>query len=410
MRFRSRRSGHAVLAGAQNDMLATVSSLRIASVSLRTMWLCLLWMALSASAQSVLESLEREVASLARKVQPAIVSVEGGALVAPGSASSSLWMRPSNEAARRVYEALRMLNLPNPVTRKGSGFIVDSNGWVLTGADVVRGAEQCTVRLADGRRLTGKVVSIDEATNVAMVKVEAQGLPALPLGDSDKLEPGSIVLCVGTQGGYDRSVALCTVAGKERIGVIGQQQFLSNLLQVSGSIGAGSSGAAIVNTKGEAVGIVIATLTPGFTVRIPEPAASPRSGAVPSLAPPVETPLLGTSGGGLAVPINDVRTVLAEMQTGRVRRAFLGIVPADRDGAEGAEVVRVIPDSPAARAGIRLGDVIFTLGGQPVRRAADVSARLRRLKPGDKLEIGILRGAQRLRLTITLGERVNTSL
>ncbi|MGC8784409.1 MAG: S1C family serine protease [Armatimonadota bacterium] len=371
---------------------------------------CLLLLVVSASAQSVLESLEREITALARKVQPAIVSVEGGALVAPESAPSSLWTRPSNEAARRVYEALRMLNLPNPVTRKGSGFIVDSNGWILTGADVVRGAEQCTVRLADGRRLTGKVVSIDEATNVAMVKVDARELPALPLGDSDKLEPGSLVLCVGTQGGYDRSVALCTVAGKERIGVIGQQQFLSNLLQISGSIGAGSSGAAIVNARGEAVGIVIATLTPGFTLRIPEPAASPRSGAVPSVSPPIETPLLGASGGGLAVPINDVRTVLAEMQTGKVRRAFLGIVPADRDGAEGAEVVRVVPNSPAARAGIRLGDVIYMLSGQPVRRAADVSARLRRMKPGDRIELGILRGAQRLRITVTLGERANTPL
>lgn len=375
--------------------------------TLASAW-CLLVLALSVNAQNVLESLEREITAIARKVQPAIVSVEGGALVAPGSASPSLWARPSNEAARRVYEALRMLNLPNPITRKGSGFIVDSNGWILTGADVVRGAEQCTVRLADGRRLTGKVVSIDEATNVAMVKVGARDLPALPLGDSDKLEPGSLVLCVGTQGGYDRSVALCTVAGKERIGVIGQQQFLSNLLQISGSIGAGSSGAAIVNARGEAVGIVIATLTPGFTLRIPEPAASPRSGAIPSVSPPIETPLLGASGGGLAVPINDVRTVLAEMQTGKVRRAFLGIVPADRDGAEGAEVVRVVPNSPAARAGIRLGDVITMLSGQPVRRAADVSARLRRLKPGDRIELGILRGAQRMRITITLGERTNT--
>ncbi len=371
---------------------------------------CLLMLAVSASAQSVLESLEREVIALARKVQPAIVSVEGGALVAPESVPPSLWTRPSNEAARRVYEALRVLNLPNPVTRKGSGFIIDSNGWILTGADVVRGAEQCTVRLADGRRLTGKVVSIDESTNVAMVKVDARELPALPLGDSDKLEPGSLVLCMGTQGGYDRSVALCTVAGKERIGVIGQQQFLSNLLQISGSIGAGSSGAAIVNARGEVVGIVIATLTPGFTLRIPEPAASPRSGAVPSVSPPIETPLLGASGGGLAVPINDVRTVLAEMQTGKVGRAFLGIIPADRDGAEGAEVVRVVPNSPAARAGIRLGDVIYMLGGQPVRRAADVSARLRRMKPGDRIELGILRGAQRLRITVTLGERANTPL
>ncbi|GIV16289.1 MAG: serine protease MucD [Armatimonadota bacterium] len=368
----------------------------------------LLLFALSTNAQSVLESLEREVTALARKVQPAIVSVEGGALVTPGSAPPSLWTRPSNEAARRVYEALRMLNLPNPVTRKGSGFVVDSSGWVLTGADVVRGAEQCIVRLADGRRLTGKVASIDEATNVALVKVETQGLPVLPMGDSDKLEPGSIVLCVGTQGGYDRSVALCVVAGKERIGVIGQQQFLSNLLQIAGSIGAGSSGAAVVNTRGEVVGIVIATLTPGFTIRVPEPAASPRSGAVPSVAPPIETPLLGASGGGLAVPINDVRAVLAEMQTGRVRRAFLGIVPADRDGAEGAEVVRVIPDSPAIRAGIRLGDVILAINGQPIHRAADISARLRRMKPGDKIQIDILRGAQRLRITVPLGERANT--
>ncbi len=108
------------------------------------------------------------------------------------------------------------------------------------------------------------------------------------------------------------------------------------------------------------------------------------------------------------MPINDVKAVLGDMQSGKLRRPFLGIMPADHDGADGAEVVRVVPNSPAARAGIRLGDVILSLNNVPVRRAADVTSVLRRMKPGDRLQIDILRGTQRLRVTVTLGERANT--
>lgn len=370
--------------------------------------LLLVLMASAVLAQGVLDSLEREVTALARKVQNAVVSVEGGALAPPGSSPSVFWTRPENEPTRRMLDTFRLFNLPNPITRKGSGFIVDRE-WVLTSADVVRGAEQCIVRLADGHRLTGKVVSIDDVTNLAMVKVPTLLVPPLPLGDSDKVEQGSLVLCMGTLGGYERSLALCVVAGKERTGVIGQQQFLSNLIQISGAVGAGSSGAPVVNSRGEVVGVIVASIAPGMLFRPPDVGDSRRPGSsVPTLGTSVDMSLLGTMGGALAVPINDVKAVLNDMQAGKLRRPFLGIMPADRDGADGAEVVRVVPNSPAARAGIRLGDVILSLNNVPVRRSADVTSVLRRMKPGDRLQIDILRGTQRLRVTVTLGERTNS--
>ncbi|GIV18760.1 MAG: 2-alkenal reductase [Armatimonadota bacterium] len=373
--------------------------------------LSFLWLLLMTStvwAQGVLDSLEREMTTLARKVQNAVVAVEGGALAPPGSSPSAFWTRPENEPTRRMLETFRLFNLPNPITRKGSGFIVDRE-WVLTSADVVRGAEQCVVRLADGSKLMGRVVSIDDVTNLAMVKVPALSLPPLPLGDSDRIEQGNLVLCMGTLGGYERSLALCVVAGKERTGVIGQQQFLSNLIQISGAIGAGSSGAPVVNSRGEVVGVIVASIAPGMLFRPPDTADSRRAGTTaPSLGTAVDMSLLGTTGGALAVPINDVKAVLDDMRAGRLRRPFLGIMPADRDGAEGAEVVRVVPNSPAARAGIRLGDVILSLNNVPVRRAADVTSILRRMKPGDKIQIDIQRGSQRLRITVPLGERANT--
>ncbi len=359
-------------------------------------------------AQGVLDSLEREVTALARKTQNAVVSVEGGALAPPGSSPSAFWTRPENEPTRRMLQTFRLFNLPNPITRKGSGFIVDRE-WVLTSADVVRGAEQCVVRLADGTRLTGRVVSLDDVTNLAMVKIPAVSVPALPLGDSDRIEQGSLVLCMGTLGGYERSLALCVVAGKERTGVIGQQQFLSNLIQVSGAIGAGSSGAPVLNSRGEVVGVIVASIAPGMLFRPTEAGDSRQTGTpAPTLGTSVDMSLLGTTGGALAVPINDVKAVLDDMRAGRLRRPFLGIMPADRDGAEGAEVVRVVPGSPAARAGIRLGDVILSLNKSPVRRAADVTSVLRRLKPGDVVEVELLRGNQRLRVSAPLAERGNT--
>lgn len=361
-------------------------------------------------AQSALDALERELTALARKAQNGVVSVEGGALATPGSSPSAFWTRPENEPTRRMLETFRLFNLPNPITRRGSGFIVDKE-WVLTSADVVRGAEQCVVRLADGQKMIGKVVSIDDVTNLAMVKVPFLMFSPLPLGDSDRVEQGSLVLCIGTLGGYERSLALCLVAGKERTGVIGQQQFLSNLMQISGAIGAGSSGAPVLNSRGEVVGVIVASIAPGMLFRPSDTGERARTGAsVPTLGTSVDMSLLGTMGGALAVPINDVKAVLPDMQAGKLRRPFLGVMPADHEGADGAEVVRVVPGSPAARAGIRLGDVILSLNNIPVRRAADVTSVLRRMKPGDRLQIDILRGTQRLRIPVTLGERLNTPL
>jgi serine protease Do len=370
-------------------------------------FLLLVLVAAAGWAEGVLDSLEREVTALARKTQNAVVSVEGGALAPLGSSPSAFWMRPENEPTRRMLQTFRLFNLPNPITRKGSGFIVDRE-WVLTSADVVRGAEQCVVRLADGTRLTGRVVSLDDVTNLAMVKIPAVSLPALPLGDSDRVEQGSLVLCMGTLGGYERSLALCVVAGKERTGVIGQQQFLSNLIQISGAIGAGSSGAPVLNSRGEVVGVIVASIAPRMLFRPTDAGDSRQTGTpAPTLGTSVDMSLLGTTGGALAVPINDVKAVLDDMRAGRLRRPFLGIMPADRDGAEGAEVVRVVPGSPAARAGIRLGDVVLSLNKSPIRRAADVTSVLRRLKPGDVVQIELLRGNQRLRVSAPLAGRGN---
>lgn len=352
-----------------------------------------------AAGQGVLEALERELIALSRRVQRAVVSVEGGVLAAPGSVPpGGLWASPNNEAARRWMEAFRLFNLPSPVTRKGSGCVIGVDGWVLTSADIVRGTETCIVRLADGRRETARVVSIDEVTNLALLKVNTPLPVALPLGDSDRIEQGSLLLCMGTLGGYEQSLVLCVAAGKERAAVIGEQQFLSNLLQVSGSVGAGSSGAPVMNTRGELVGIIVAGVASGT----PLPRIARDTSATGTLP---ETFMLWTGGGALAVPINDVKAVLAEMQAGRLRRPYLGIMPADRDGAEGAEVVRVTPGSPAARAGLRLGDVILSMNGSPIRRAADVSSILRRAKPGDRMVIEVVRDAQRVRLNVTLEER-----
>lgn len=370
--------------------------------------LCVWMLTLSASAQSVLESLERELTSLTRKVQSGVVSVEGGALVAPDTAPSVRAIAPPSETARRWLEAMRLLNLPSPVSRKGSGFIIDREGWVLTSADIVRGAETCTVRFADGRRTTARVVSIDDVTNLALLKCSEPTPQSLSLGDSDRVEVGSLLLCVGTLGGYERSAVLVMVSGRERSGAIGQQQFLSNLLQVSGAVGAGGSGAPLVNARGEVVGVIVASIAPGM-VFLPPDSASARRTAPPSLGTSLEMSLFGATGGALAVPINDVKSVLDDMRAGRLRRAFLGVMPADRDGGEGAEVVRVVPNSPAARAGFRLGDVIVGINNTPVRRAGDVSATLRRLKPGDTVQIDLLRGATRIRVRVQLGERGSLS-
>ena len=262
----------------------------------------------------------------------------------------------------------------------GSGVIVDAaRGYVLTNNHVIAGADQITVTLQDGRVLHATVVGSDPATDIAVLRIPAEHLSALPVADSAKLQVGDFVVAVGDPFGLGQTVTSGIVSALGRSGLgDGYQDFI----QTDASINPGNSGGALVNLAGQLVGINSMIYSP--------------SG--------------GNVGIGFAIPSNLALQVMRQLiRYGSVRRGSLGVdtqplTPALahalnlRAGAEGVVVTRVRAGSAAAQAGLKPGDVIDALNGQPLRTPQDL-ANLEGLLPvGQSARIGVLRGAQRLQL------------
>jgi serine protease Do len=244
----------------------------------------------------------------------------------------------------------------------GTGFIIRKDGYILTNNHVIDRADEIRVRLADERRLAARVVGADALTDVALLKVESPApLPVAPLGDSDRLRPGEFVVAIGNPFGLEHSVTLGIVSAKGRRGQDirlreGQPQGFFDFIQTDAAINRGNSGGPLFNLRGEVVGINTAML-----------------GSAQAQAPGI----------GFSIPINMAKLMLPLLKEhGRVPRSWIGIniqalTPTLAQGfkaptVEGALVNRVIPTSPAARAGLEAGDVIVEFDGRKVRRADDL--------------------------------------
>ena len=249
-----------------------------------------------------------------------------------------------------------------PQVAAGSGVIVDAkNGYVVTNAHVVKDAEQIQVTLKDNRRLPAKLVGTDPGTDIALVKVQPERLAELKWGDSDSLQVGDFVVAIGNPFGIGQTATsgIVSALGRSGLSVEGYEHFI----QTDASINPGNSGGALVNLRGELVGINSAIIAP--------------SG--------------GNIGIGFAVPSVLARAVMEQLiRYGEVRRGRLGITMQDAvGGTEGAVIVDVQPDSPAAAAGLRKGDVVTALNGRPVRGAAELRARLGVVPAGETVELRV---------------------
>jgi serine protease Do len=269
----------------------------------------------------------------------------------------------------------------------GTGFIVRSDGLILTNEHVVGGASEVTVTLADrGRRLTGRVLGTDPEVDTALVKVDARDLPAAPLGDSDQIEVGQTAIAIGNPLGFlTRTVTVGVVSGLNRR-LDGRSSELNNLIQTDAAINPGNSGGPLLDSRGRVIGINNAIMQ----------------------AP--------TGGGGLgfAVPINSARdTMESILRNGRVQRPWLGIeyqeitqeIASELNLAvsEGARVMEVVPNSPAERAGLRRDDIIIRADSRPIT-TGNLRAALRRAGVGQSLALEVQRGSRRFTLTARLTE------
>ena len=267
----------------------------------------------------------------------------------------------------------------------GSGVIVTKDGYILTNNHVVDGADQVKVALQDGREFTAKVIGRDPKSDVAVIKVDAKDLPAVPMANSDKVEVGDVVLAIGNPFGIGQTVTTGIVSATGRAGATGLDY--EDFIQTDAAINPGNSGGALVDTEGRLIGINTAILS--------------RSG--------------GNQGSGFAIPVNLTRDVMEGLvKDGRVTRGFLGVVIQDLSPAlakefkvkenTGALIGDITPDSPAESAGFKTGDVIVEFDGKKVTDSRHLKLEVARLRPGQKVQAKVIRDGSTKTIDVTVGE------
>lgn len=273
---------------------------------------------------------------------------------------------------------------------QGSGVIVSSDGYVLTNNHVIEGAQDVTVTLPDKREFKGTIVGTDPKTDLAVVKIEGQNLPTVVWGDATKLQVGEYVLAVGNPFGLNSTVTLGIVSalGRGRMGITQYEDFI----QTDAAINPGNSGGALVNTRGELVGINTAIFS--------------QTG--------------GYQGVGFAVPTSMGKPIYESLiKTGKVVRGYLGVGIQDLSQdlaksfgvkhAKGALVSDVKEESPADQAGLKQGDVITAYHGTPVEDAVALQRLVTRTAVGAKVPVKVIRDGHEKDLTVTIGEQVDTT-
>jgi serine protease Do len=268
----------------------------------------------------------------------------------------------------------------------GSGVIVSPEGYILTNNHVVDGATDVKVTLSDQHEYKARVIGTDPKTDVAVLKIDASGLPAIVVGDSSKVQIGDYALAVGNPFGVGKTVTMGIVSatGRTNLGIEAYEDFI----QTDAPINPGNSGGALINDRGELIGINTAIIAHGSE---------------------------GNQGIGFAVPVNLARNVMDQiLKNGKVTRAYLGIVPQDVTPAmakafgekepRGALVGDVSPNSPAERSGLEKGDIILELNGKPVEDANQLRMSISMMSPDTAVNLKVFRNGAERDFTVKLAE------
>lgn len=277
-----------------------------------------------------------------------------------------------------------------PFRGLGSGVIIDAEkGYIVTNNHVINGADNIEIGLSDGREVKAKLIGADKESDIALLQIEAKNLTAIKQTDSDEIRVGDFAVAIGNPFGLGQTVTsgIVSALGRSGLGI----EMLENFIQTDASINSGNSGGALVNLNGELIGINTAIVAP--------------SG--------------GNVGIGFAIPANMVNSLVAQIiEHGEVKRGVLGVSGRDLDnelakafGLEtqhGAFVNEVMPDSAAAKAGIKAGDIITSVNGRKIKSFQELRAKVATMGAGAKVEFGLIRDGKSKSVTATLGEAETT--
>ncbi|MDR8391252.1 Do family serine endopeptidase [Aliifodinibius sp. S!AR15-10] len=328
-----------------------------------------------------LKDLNDAIVNIAEKTKPAVVTIF----------TTQTIETPENPLFRFFGEDPRGGGGEREVSGLGSGVIVSEDGYILTNNHVVEAAESINVETVNGDVLEAEVVGTDPQTDIAVLKINAENLPTIELGNSDDLRVGEFVMAIGSPFGEElaHSVSFGIVSGKGRTNEMMARRTggYQNFIQTDAAINPGNSGGALINLDGELVGINTAILS--------------RSG--------------GNQGIGFAIPANLAKNIMNQLiETGEVQRGYLGITGdgVDRtmaralglDKPQGVIVGGVQENTPAAESGLKEGDVIRTLDGKTVEGWLSFRTAIASKRPGDTVELGVLRDGDEQTVTVTLGE------
>ena len=297
-----------------------------------------------------------------------------------------------NDPSFEQFFGSQMPNIPSEQIQKGlgSGFVVSSDGLILTNAHVVEGSNQVKVTLKNGQTYQGKVMGTDSLTDLAVIKIEANSLPAITFADSDNLQPGEWAIAIGNPLGLDNTVTTGIVSATGRSSAqVGVADKRVSFIQTDAAINPGNSGGPLLNAQGEVIGINTAIIqnAPGL---------------------------------GFAIPSNAARDIAEELiAKGRADHPFLGIQMAqitpelkqelksqknfEVDAAAGILIVDVMPNSPAERAGLKSGDVIQAIGEQKITAADQVQQAVEKVEIGEQLNLSLMRNDRQLDLAVKVG-------
>jgi S1-C subfamily serine protease len=265
----------------------------------------------------------------------------------------------------------------------GTGFLVNSDGTIVTNAHVVGDNSEVQVRFTDDGDLhTARVLGVDESTDLAAIKVDASaanGVKPLALADSDKVQVGDTALAIGYPLGLDRTATAGIISGLGRDIQAPNGFSIDKVIQTDAPINPGNSGGPLLNSNGEVIGINSQIATAGGGN--------------------------GSVGIGFAIPANTVKEVLPQLERGaQPQHAYMGVSTAPAQNG-GAQVGEVTADGPAAKAGIESGDVIIEVGGDKIADPADVASAIENNKPGDKVDVKVTRNGSDRTIQVTLGQR-----